>query len=292
MPVIGWLHAELPEAARDFLLAFHEGLAQTGYVEGRNVATEYRWADGHPDRLPALAADLVRGQVAVIVTPGNILASLAAKAATPAIPVVFMVGADPVEVGLVASFSRPGGNVTGVAGLSSAVAAKRLALLHEMVPAAGSIAMLVNPANAYYTQLDTRDVPTAARALGVQLLILNAGTESDLTAAFGNLAAQRVGAVLVGSDLFFVRHAIKSYLSRPSMRSPPCSWKAKQSHPGHFRATVPTSQVSIASLAFTLGGSSKAKTRRTCQSSSRPSSNLRSTCEPRKRSPWKFHLRS
>jgi len=203
MPTIGWLHADLPEAARDALPTFLEGLAETGYVENRNVAIEYRWAEGHTDRLPALAAELVRRQVAVIVTPGNTLASLAAEAATPSIPVVFMVGSDPVEVGLVASFSRPGGNVTGIAGLSSAVSAKRLALLHAMVPAATSIAMFVNPANAYYTELDTRDVPSAARTLGVRVVILNAGTESDLAAAFATIAEQRVDALLIGSDAFF-----------------------------------------------------------------------------------------
>ena len=215
-PVIGWLHPELPEAMRDVLPAFHEGLGKTGFVEGRNVAIEYRWGEGHPERLPALAAELVRQQVAVIVTPGNILASLAAKAATPSIPVIFMIGADPVEVGLVASFSRPGGNVTGVAGLSSEVASKRLALLREMVPAATSIAMFVNPANAYYAQLETRDVPAAAQKLGVRLLILNAGTEADLAEAFKTTAAQQVGAVLIGSDVFFwtVRDQIISLAAR------------------------------------------------------------------------------
>jgi putative ABC transport system substrate-binding protein len=147
---------------------FIKGLAEVGYTADRNVKIEYAWAEGRPDRLPVLAADLVRRQVAVIVTPGNTLASLAAKAATQSIPVVFMVGSDPVEVGLVASFNRPGANVTGVAGMSSAINTKRLALLHEMVPGAASIAMFVNSANAYYTKLDTRDVPAAARGLGVK----------------------------------------------------------------------------------------------------------------------------
>jgi len=123
LPVIGWLHAELPEAARDSLPAFLEGLAESGYVENRNVAMEYRWAEGHTDRLPVLAAELVRRRVTVIVTPGNTLASLAAKAATQSIPILFQVGSDPVETGLVASFSRPGGNLTGVASLASAVSA-------------------------------------------------------------------------------------------------------------------------------------------------------------------------
>jgi putative tryptophan/tyrosine transport system substrate-binding protein len=138
-------------------------LAQTGYVEGRNVTIEYRWAEGNNDRLPTLAADLVRRRVAAIVAPANSAAALAAKAPTQTIPVLFMVGSDPVERGLVTSFSHPGGNVTGIAGLS-AVAVKRLALLHEMVPAAASIAMFVNPANDYYAEIDMREVLAAARA--------------------------------------------------------------------------------------------------------------------------------
>jgi putative tryptophan/tyrosine transport system substrate-binding protein len=189
MPTIGWLHYELLDAVQDFLPAFHEGLAQTGYVEGRNVTIEYRWAEGHNDR--------------VIVAPANSAAALAAKAATQTIPVLFMVGSDPVERGLVTSFSRPGGNVTGIAGLSSAVAVKRLALLHEMVPVAASIAMFVNPANDYYSEIDTREVPPAAPALGVRVLIVNTGTAGDLAAAFASLAEQRVGALLIGSDAFF-----------------------------------------------------------------------------------------
>jgi putative tryptophan/tyrosine transport system substrate-binding protein len=216
IPTIGWLHYELLDAARDFMPAFHEGLAQTGYVEGRNVTIEYRWAEGNNDRLPMLAADLVRRRVAVIVAPANSAAALAAKAATQTIPVLFMVGSDPVERGLLTSFSRPGGNVTGIAGLSSAVAVKRLALLHEMVPAAASIAMFVNPANDYYAEIDTREVPTAARTLGVRVLIVNTGTEGDLAAAFSSLAEQRVSALLIGSDAFFwaVRDQVISLAAR------------------------------------------------------------------------------
>jgi putative tryptophan/tyrosine transport system substrate-binding protein len=171
--------------------------------QGQNVAGEYRWAEGNNDRLPALAADLVRRRVAVIVAPANSAAALAAKAATQTIPVLFMVGSDPVERGLVTSFRHPGGNVTGIAGLSSAVAVKRLAPLHEMVPAAASIAMFVNPANDYYAEIDTREVPAAARALAVRVLIVNTGAEGDLPAAFASLAEQRIGALLIGSDAFF-----------------------------------------------------------------------------------------
>jgi putative ABC transport system substrate-binding protein len=204
LPVVGWLNAQSPEAERDTLRAFHDGLAEAGYVEGRNVAIAFSWAEGHTDRLPMLAAELVRRRVDVIVTPANTLASLAAKAATQSIPIVFFVGSDPVEVGLVANFSRPGGNVTGIAGLNSAVSAKRLAMLHQMVPGAASIAMFVNPANAYYSQLDARDLPSAAQALRVRLQIINAGTPSDVAASFAILAEQGVGALLIGSDAFFV----------------------------------------------------------------------------------------
>jgi putative tryptophan/tyrosine transport system substrate-binding protein len=216
VPTIGWLHYELLDAARDFMPAFHEGLAQTGYVEGRNVTIEYRWAEGNNDRLPTLAADLVRRRVAMIVAPANSAAALAAKAATQTIPVLFMVGSDPVERGLATSFSRPGSNVTGIAGLSSAVAVKRLALLHEMVPGAASIAMFVNPANDYYAEIDTREVPAAAHTLGVRALIVSTGSEGDVVAAFASLTEQRVGALLIGSDAFFwaVRDRIISLAAR------------------------------------------------------------------------------
>ena len=200
---VGWLHAKSPGAVRDVIAAFRQGLAETGYVEGRSVAVEYRWADGHRDRFPALAADLVRRKVAVLVTPESTPAALAAKAATKTIPIVFLVGADPVESGLVESFNRPGANLTGVAARSDEIAAKRIDLLLKLAPATASIAMLVNPANSYITQVETRDVPSAGRALGVRVLLLKAETESDIAAAFATLIEQGVGALLIGSDAFF-----------------------------------------------------------------------------------------
>jgi putative tryptophan/tyrosine transport system substrate-binding protein len=216
VPVIGWLHGGAPEAAREAIPAFRQGLAETGYVEGRNVAVEYRWAMGDGERLPALAADLVRKKVSAIVTLPSILAASAAKAATQTIPVVFFIGADPIELGLVASFNRPGGNLTGVANQTAEIAAKRLQLLHELVPAVASIAMLVNPANSFFTQIETRDLPSAASILGVHLLVLNAGTESEIAAAFANLVEQRAGAILLGSDFFFwgAREQIVSLAAR------------------------------------------------------------------------------
>jgi len=203
LPVVGWLHPAAPASMRDYIAAFHRGLAETGYVDGRNVAVEYRWAEGHFDRLAALAADLVRRQVAVIVAPSTTQAALAAKAATQTIPIVFNVGGDPVELGLVASFNRPAGNLTGVAVLGGAIAPKRLELLHRLVPGAASIGMLVNPANPLFTEVETRDIQSAARVLGVRLLVLNAGTDRDIAAAFATLAEQQCGALLIGGDIFF-----------------------------------------------------------------------------------------
>ena len=166
MPVVGYLGSESLEAEREFVAAFRRGLAETGYVEGRNVAIEYRWAESRNDRLPALAADLVRRQVAVIVT-GSTPGALAAKAATQTIPIVFGVGSNPVEIGLVASLNRPGGNLTGVSQLNVDIAAKRLEMLHELAPAATQIAVLVNPTNPAGEAL-LREAQAAARVLGVR----------------------------------------------------------------------------------------------------------------------------
>jgi putative ABC transport system substrate-binding protein len=205
MPVIGYLDAGSLETRRDAVAAFHRGLSETGYVEGRNVAVEYRWAEDHLDRLPALAADLVRRQVAVVVAL-PVPSALAAKAATKSIPIVFQVGVDPVEVGLVASLNRPGGNLTGIYNLNTAVVAKRLQLLHELVPAATSIAFLVNPTNAVAAETQTRELQAAARILGVRLLILNASDQDEFDAAFATLVRERAGGLVVGSGPLFVNH--------------------------------------------------------------------------------------
>jgi putative ABC transport system substrate-binding protein len=206
VPVVGYLDASWLETSRERVAAVHRGLSETGYVEGRNLAVEYRWADDRLDRLPALAADLVRRQVAVIVavpTP----AALAAKAATKSIPIIFGIGADPVEIGLVASLNRPGGNLTGIANLSIAVAAKRLGLLHELLPAATVIAYLVNPANPVFAEPETKELQVAARTLGVRLLILNSSDPSEFEAAFTTLVRERAGGLVVGSDVLFLRHS-------------------------------------------------------------------------------------
>ena len=203
-PAIGFLNSESSESWREEIPAFLRGLAEAGYIEGQNLAIEYRWAESHNDRLPALAAELVRRGVSVIVAPGSTASALAAKAATQTIPIVFMVGPDPVELGLVASLSRPGGNLTGVGALAVGVVAKRLQLLHELVPAASDIAFLRNPTNPYYAALETRELQAAAGVLGVRLLLLNASSTRDIESAFANLVAQRAGAFLLGTDPFFI----------------------------------------------------------------------------------------
>ena len=202
MPVVGFLGLEASRLA-DRVSAFRAGLAESGYVEGRNVTVEYRLADGQIDRLPTLMADLLRASPAVIAA-GGLPALLAAKAATSAIPVAFYVGVDPVEMGLVASLNRPGGNLTGVTGLSVELVPKRLELLHELVPAATAVALLVNPTNPN-AATQTRDLQAAARLLGLTLHVLQAASERDFEAVFAELARLKAGALVVGADGLFVR---------------------------------------------------------------------------------------
>jgi putative ABC transport system substrate-binding protein len=204
MPVIGFLGSASPDLYARALRAFREGLSEIGYVEGRNVAIEYRWADGQNDRLPALAADLVRHQVSVIVAPGSTPAALAAKAATATIPVVFQGGTDPVAAGLVASLARPGGNVTGVTNLNTELGQKRLELLRELVPTANVIALLVNPTSSFIAEAVSRDLRAAARTLGLQLHILNASTERDFDTVFATFVQLRAGALVIAPDAMFI----------------------------------------------------------------------------------------
>jgi putative tryptophan/tyrosine transport system substrate-binding protein len=201
MPVIGFLGSASLDAVADFLPAFRRGLSETGYVEGQNVAIDYRWAQGQYDRLPELAAELIRRQVAIIVAIGPPAAQVA-KAAITTIPVVFGHGADPVKLGLVSSLNRPGGNVTGVSFLVNALGAKRLELLREVAPKASVIAVLVNPNNAS-AEADTREVQEAARILQLQLHILNASNGRDVDIAFATLVEQQISGLVVNSDLFF-----------------------------------------------------------------------------------------
>jgi ABC-type uncharacterized transport system substrate-binding protein len=226
MPVIGFLGSASPDAWAGRLVAFRQGLSEIGYVDGKNVAIEYRWADGQNDRLPAMAADLVRRQVAVIATPGSTPAALAAQAATTTIPIVFSIGGDPVQFGLVASLNRPGGNLTGGTFLSIEVGPKRLELLHELVPMATVVGLLVNPTNPNLAEPTTKNLRAAAHTLGLQLHILNASTDRDFDTVFATLIQLQLGALVIGADPFFssrleqlaaltVRHAVPTvYQSR------------------------------------------------------------------------------
>jgi putative ABC transport system substrate-binding protein len=209
MPVVGLLHAGSPDLYADFLQAFRRGLKENGYVESENVAIEYRWADNQLDRLPALAADLVHRRVAVIATFGGAPPAFAAKAASATVPIVFIIGDDPVRLGLVASLARPGGNLTGVNILAVELAAKRLEILRELVPTASRIAVLVNPANATTTEATVRDVEAAARAVGLNIQVLNADTNREIDAAFANLARERLDALVVGTGPFFTSRRVQ-----------------------------------------------------------------------------------
>jgi putative ABC transport system substrate-binding protein len=226
MPVIGLLGSETPDLFVGRLRAFRQGLSDSGYVEGRNVAIEYRWAEGKYDRSPALAADLVRRQVTVIATIGGTPAALAAKAATTSIPIVFQIGIDPVQSGLVASLARPGGNLTGVTTLAVEVGPKRLELLREVVPTATIIALLINPTNPTLAGTLSKDLQAVARTLGLELHVLHASTERDFETVFATLVQLRAGALVIGTDAFFnsrseqlaaltLRHAVPAIYQYP-----------------------------------------------------------------------------
>jgi putative tryptophan/tyrosine transport system substrate-binding protein len=205
VPLIGYLNGATPALYRDRVGWFLEGLGQVGFVDGQNVAIEYRWANGQYEKLPALAADLVRRQVGVIAATGGIPEVSAAKTATSRIPIVFQTGADPVAAGLVASLARPGGNVTGVTQLSVELAPKLLEMLHELVPAASNVAVLVNPTNPGYpgAEVVTRQLQTAARTFGLHLLVLNARVERDFAGAFEELSQRHADVLVIRADAFF-----------------------------------------------------------------------------------------
>jgi ABC-type uncharacterized transport system substrate-binding protein len=202
MPVVGFLNSASPESYAPQLAGFRQGLHEVGYTEGENVAIEFRWAKAQYDRLPELAADLARRRVAVIAATGGSVSAIAAKSATATIPIVFTSGGDPVRMGLVASLNRPGGNVTGVSLFTSTLAAKRLELLHELVPAAKVIAVLLNPANPS-SEADRRAVEAAAPAIGLQIVVLKATNGTEIGKAFDALSQYKVDAVLVGADPLF-----------------------------------------------------------------------------------------
>ena len=207
MPVIGYLSGWSTGDAPEYLAYFRRGLAETGYTEGRNVVFEFRFAEGHFERVPELVADLVRRRVSVIAIPNTTASAVAAKAATQTIPIVFSLGSNPVEVGLVQSLSHPGGNVTGLTALQTAVTAKRLELLRELMPAVTKIAFLVNPANRALAESDAKEARDTAQALGMNLLILNASNQSEIDAAFATLIREQAGALLTNSESLFMVHS-------------------------------------------------------------------------------------
>jgi putative ABC transport system substrate-binding protein len=209
MPLIGFLHSASAAAFAAHLAAFRKGLSEAGYVEDQNVAIEYRWAEGQNDRLPALAAELVRRRVAVIATPGSTAATLAAKAATTTIPIVFVIGADPVKIGLVASLNRPGGNVTGINDIGVDIGAKRLGFLQELLPRATRFGVLVNPDNPSITESFVTELQTAASAIGRQIEVVTASTNADIDTAFATLVKKRADALLNGPDALFVTRRVQ-----------------------------------------------------------------------------------
>jgi putative tryptophan/tyrosine transport system substrate-binding protein len=203
IPVIGYVGGQSPDQWAGRLRAFRQGLSETGHIEGRNVAIEYRWAEGHYDRYPTFMVDLVRRQVTVIAVPGSTPAIVAAKAATETIPIVFLTAADPVAAGFVRSLNRPGGNLTGVSALSLELGPKQLELLHEFVPTANIIALLVNPSNPVLADIQSRDLPATARRLGLQLHVLHATTEGEFDKVFATMAQLQIGALVIGGETLF-----------------------------------------------------------------------------------------
>jgi len=241
MPVIGYLGSGSLYSSREAVPAFHRGLSETGYIEGRNVAVEYRWAEDRLDRLPELAADLVRRQVAVIFTVGDFAPALVAKAATTRIPIVFASGGDPVSAGLVRSFNRPGANVTGVTGMSGELAGKQLGLLHAMVPGAKRFAVLVNPTNPQvgYASFVT-DVKPAAAVIGVEVDALTATSNRDIDAAFASLAQKRAEAVLMSADPLFLSRRVQLATLAVKYAIPTISWNREYAEAGGLMSYGPS----------------------------------------------------
>ena len=224
LPVVAFIHAGSPTDSISRAAAFGKGLSETGYVEGQNVTVEYHWLEGHYDRVSAVVADVVRRQVAVIATPASSLATLTAKNATSTIPIVFGAAEDPVKLGFVASLARPGGNVTGINFFTTEVTAKELRLLHDMVPKAVRIALLVNPANAATAAPTLRDAQGAAAAIGLQIQILNASTIAEIDAAFASLARERPDALFVAPDAFFGSRRVQFVTLTAANKIPATFW--------------------------------------------------------------------
>jgi putative ABC transport system substrate-binding protein len=280
LPVIGLLNTASVDVFADQLRAFFRGLKDTGYVEGENVAIEYRYGEYQIDRLPALAAELVRRRVSVIVTTGGPAPAFAAMAATSTIPIVFGVAEDPVRLGLVASIARPGGNLTGVNFLSVELVAKRLELLRELVPGAVRVAVLVNPANAAATETTLRDVEAAARVLALQIQVLNANTSNEIDAAFASFVRERPEALFVSSGPFFTARRVQLAQWAAHHRLPAIYPGRQYAEVGglmSYGASVTDARRQMAPMPVV---SCRARSPRTCRSCSQASSSWSSTLRP------------
>ena len=275
-PIIGWLHQRLGGPPREYIEPFRRGLAEIGILEGRDVTIEYHTTEGHSERLSALAADLVLRRVAVIFASATDPA-LAAKAAARTIPVVFQMGADAVELGLVASLNRPGGNLTGIVALGAEIAAKRLELLHKLVPATESIAMLVGRTDSPYDQAEARNVQSAARTLGLRLLLFNATTESEIAAAFATLVERQAGAVLLGGSVQLDSRTdqIISLTARHAL--PTMFYYGSAVREGGLLSYGPLLSESLRLAGAYTGRILRARSRPICRCSCRRDSNLSST---------------
>ena len=289
MPVVGFLHAGTPSAFASLVTAFREGLDTAGYVEGRSVAIEYRWAENHYERLPALLTDLVGRRVAVIAALGDGPAATA-KAGTSAIPVVVMAASDPVGAGLVGSLNRPGGNITGISMFTSDLMAKRIELLTELVPKATTIGLLVNPTGRR-AGADTNEAQAAARALGQQIEVFNAGSADEIDAAFITLVQRRMGALVTGTDVLFTTDMNKSRHSRAATASPPSFLGASSSPPVAWQAMASHMLSPTAKSAGMSAASSKARNRAICRFSSPLNSSSLSTSRLPRRSASKCRRR-
>jgi len=276
LPVVGFIRDGSADANARFAAAFRKGLNETGYVEGQNVTVEYHWLGLQRDLLPALPADLVRRQVAVIATPGNV-PSIAAKAATATVPIVFGVGDDPVRLGLVASLARPGGNATGINLFVTEVTAKRLWLLHDLVPKAVRIAVLVNPTNDAETTL--REVQEAARIIGLQIQVLNARTIGEIDAAFATLAHDRPDALFVAGDAFFLDRRVQFATLTARERIPATYSVRELTAAGGLMSYGPTSRTSFITSASIPVASSRAPSPPTCQWCNRLNLSSSLTCK-------------
>jgi len=277
IPVVGFIRDGSAEGSARHVADFRQGLNETGYVDGQNVTGEYHWLEGQYDRLPALMADLVRRHVAVIVTTGNAPA-IAAKAATATIPIVFGVGGDPIRLGLVASLARPGGNATGINFFNTVVATKRLRLLHDLVPNAARVAVLVNPANATTAESNLQEVQEAAPTLGLQIQILNASAIGEIDAAFATFARERPDALLVSGDAFFVGRRVQLAILAASYKIPAAY--SSRDYVAAGGLMEPTSRTCFVKSASIPAPSSRAPSPPTCRCCKRPNSSSSSTARP------------